>query len=563
MFLAPPIWAAPVKVFSDSNKTAQDLKEEYLKIHQEYFNALCSPSTPEFHQKLFKDFQGDGIYLPFIDNEKIDLEIVEASLPLLEKKVQWLKKRIEELRQNQFKWIVPDQVNSLREDISGLLKIKQDIAFGSKQTTDAIHTLQLKLVQDFDDLIKEIPFLLNFEFPIDHAQMRIDHDLLAAKTDPKSKADKLRIYTYRKIYEDGAQDLGSSNSDAAVRGLISTLNIRLHTDQVDPKNVISEDNRYDLVSTLSFVENQYKKGKEKIQERMNEWYQRSLRTLNVYSTLIKKYKNVHNDNAEELKKIVDEANSKRSALKKFHLEKMSSSYLFWSNRPEIFQALFALETILFNEVGNSDLKSGSFRKDIIQVVFNRKQLDSYSTLDPNDALYGILKEKPLDSLLKSSWINVLFKEGEFSFTYYFLKAASNVYCPDMAFVGKRLREENLKLILNMMQLPNYDFKAIRYFSRHSMFARINMAPIWTGFEQEQEKQGDYLVGVQSLKKDFIHEKFNYLYSFQNDSSRTFHVLDFQSESHQGPVVMSYFGNRPIFFEHRNPHLFRFFSASHL
>ena len=61
-------------------------------------------------------------------------------------------------------------------------------------------------------------------------------------------------------------------------------------------------------------------------------------------------------------------------LKDFNYQKQREVYAFWKEYSDLWQAIFVIETILFNEVGRLDYKSGLEKRDITQVVINRLQI---------------------------------------------------------------------------------------------------------------------------------------------------------------------------------------------
>ena len=177
----------------------------------------------------------------------------------------------------------------------------------------------------------------------------------------------------------------------------------------------------------------------------------------------------------------------RYQLMKFNFEKQRKVYNFWLQENKLNRVLFVLETILFNEAGDVDGRDALERMDVVQVVFNRTQIPFYHTIEEDEAIYPYLRSIGKKKLTRSKWLNVMFKEGEFSFTYFFIPSSKNIYCPDVSRRGRFLRKENLGVILNMLKNPNSKFKATRYFSRASMLGRIDMAKVWTDFSALPER----------------------------------------------------------------------------
>ena len=204
--------------------------------------------------------------------------------------------------------------------------------------------------------------------------------------------------------------------------------------------------------------------------------------MNFYQDILKESRKQYT------KSMLQSMSQTQHQLSDFNFAKQRQVYDFWLNQSELHRAMFTLETILFNEVGGIDGRDALERRDVVQVVFNRTQIPFYRTIQEKEKIYPYL-ESIGPKLNQSRWLNVMFKEGEFSFTYFFIPSSKNIYCPDMSRRGNFLRNENLKIILSMLKNPRPDFKALRYFSRASMLGRINMAKIWTDFKALPQRQG--------------------------------------------------------------------------
>ena len=120
-----------------------------------------------------------------------------------------------------------------------------------------------------------------------------------------------------------------------------------------------------------------------------------------------------------------------------------------------------------NEVGRLDVDGSLERREVTRVVAKRTGVKEYKTPAKNSLLYRKIRKKLKDKYTNYPWLNVLFKEGEFSFTYYFLYASVRTFCPEMTLSGRSLRKENVKI--GIETLRNYkDTNSVRYFSRASM-----------------------------------------------------------------------------------------------
>ena len=215
----------------------------------------------------------------------------------------------------------------------------------------------------------------------------------------------------------------------------------------------------------------------------------------------------------------------RFKLKDYTLKQQSKVYQYWMKQSELMRSLYVLETILFSEVGDLDGRDALDRKDVAQVVLNRTTIPFFSSIAEKESFYPYInKDVTHENIQKSKWLNVLFKEGEFSFTYYFITGSVKIYCPDMSRRGKYLRRENLKLSLNILRNPNWNFLATRYFSRASMLGRIDMTQVWSDYIPIQERPGVLARSQNRLKKLYKRSKYRYLYSFNDPSDRDFDVL---------------------------------------
>ena len=177
----------------------------------------------------------------------------------------------------------------------------------------------------------------------------------------------------------------------------------------------------------------------------------------------------------------------------------------------------------------------------------------YSSLSEKDAIFPYLSRE-----IKSKdhkWLNVLFKEGEFSFTYYYIPGNFHIYCPDNSKVGQYLRRENVRIAQEYFAHPRKDFKALRYFSRMSMFGRIEMDTLWENYTAIAERPGKPVRNPKKLSKLFKQDRYKYLYHFtSDDSDKTYLVVEINGKNY---VVDA--KNPNSLFYHRNPHHFRYFA----
>jgi hypothetical protein len=185
---------------------------------------------------------------------------------------------------------------------------------------------------------------------------------------------------------------------------------------------------------------------------------------------------------------------------------------------------------------------------------NRYTDAKYNTFNPSDSLVPYLAS--LDKKLgDSKWLNILFKEGEFSFTYFYIPANLEIYCPDMSRSGQFYRRENVRIALNILNHPRKDFKALRYYSRVSMFGRISMDTLWSDFKPLDEVPGKTVKNAKKIHNAFHSGAATLLYQFANEElKKTFQVVDIKNKNY----VIDLDNTKNIYY-YRSPQLFRYFA----
>ena len=154
------------------------------------------------------------------------------------------------------------------------------------------------------------------------------------------------------------------------------------------------------------------------------------------------------------------------------------------------------------------------------------------------------------------WIALdLFKQGEFSFTYYYMGGAPMIFCPDISANAKKLRAQNVEIALQVLKEGETPFKATRYFSRSSMIGRIHMETIWEDYVQYAERPGLLANGQEKLSKQVSQGNYGYLYSFQDPLNQTYQVMEIGGENY----ALTEKNGIKLFYRHRNPHYFRYFT----
>lgn len=531
--------------------------KDYLTVHQSFFKKTCSPGLEGKYYRLLRQYRGNGYYLPEID-EKIDIETIKKFIPLLRLKRRWtseMAKKLSEMKRwPYYKSLTANVVESLKKAHD--LKKKYYLAVKQEQKElikeESIKELE-RLKSFFNIMLKKIPFFLGFQHPVDHLLNRRNY---ADLKDSQKKEDIVRaneVFFLRRILEDGALDPNHTRPDKFLRSTIDTISLAI------PKmeEFVEERVRYDIDYILRGIKKQLRRGRRAHLRRFKSWEKRVLKTLLFYKKIIQNDKVAQTGKLNENDKIMAEKLKANKALKEFIYEKQKETYLFWIKQNKRNKALFALETILYNEVGVVDGKDALERKDVARVVRNRVFAPEYRYIPKTQDLYDYLAQHLSDEeIQKEYWLNVLFKKGEFSFTYFYISGVVKIFCPDMSSRGKYLRRKNLRIAMNTLKSPMDSFDAVRYFSRSAMNGRIDMSSVWHEFEPLPERPGLKKGQQKWLRSQYLSDSYLYLYSFKNDD-RVYQVLKIKDQI----VVMSWQDKKPIFFKYRNPHHFKYFSPS--
>ncbi|MCR9205470.1 MAG: hypothetical protein NXH75_12885, partial [Halobacteriovoraceae bacterium] len=517
---------------------------EFSRIH-------CRPGTEEKFWKHFRAFRGDGHYLPRTIAGKLDKKILNRYIPELQNKKKWIKGQVKELKKvRSFENLIVE-LDILETKVDELVKLKE-LYEESTSDTEKIslkNNSKYKMIDfktRFLKFLKKVPFLTTYRFPVDHFELRENYDEVKNHQSEKSRSRANEVYFYRKIVQDGAQNPNRSHSDTFLRAMLDTISLSMKEDP----DFIPENLRYDLYSSFYGLKKQLRRGPKGQRSRFNEWYERVERMVDYYISL-RKNKVKRGTSFETGDHIIEVQAKARKGLKEFVYKKQGEVYEYWAEKEEIYQALYAIITILFNEVGSIDSPHALERHDVTQVVINRLTNPKYNFIPKSDSIYEFLDTKKA-TVKSNPWLNVLFKEGEFSFTYYFIHGAVRVFCPDQTGIGKRLRKRNLKIALKMIEEPNSSFPGVRYFSRASMLGRITMDKIWSDYRPIPEKPGVEVRNSAPVLKAYGKGDYKYRYHFIDDKGRKFKVIEVDDEVYSLDI------ERNKLFSYRNPHFFRYF-----
>ena len=523
--------------------------KSYMKTYEDFRRKVCVPKSEELYSKYLKDYRGTGYWIPEL-GDNVDVESIKSILPEMERKLGWIKAERTKLTASVFplKTITSD-IRVIMKKLLTLKKSELDTNEENKEKgrKDSLK-LQEQLQKSYEKLVEKIPFITNYHYPVDHLKNRKVYDQFREKEDTESVKIANYTFLYRKLLEDGAYYKDHTGSDIYLRTTLDTL----HFELMEHGFYVTEDARFDLEFVLGKIEVELAKGKARMIERLTEWEERTTRTYEFYKSLTDPL------NEKKNRELIKEHNIATERLKEFVYKKQAEVYNYWLHQPELPRAVFVLETILLNEVGAVDGKDALERQDVTRVVMNRLDKPKYLSIGKKEFIYPYLRSVTSDNnITNEKWLNALFKQGEFSFTYYYLSGVVNIFCPDMAPSAKKLRAQNVEIALQVLKEPTTSFKATRYFSRASMIGRIHMDSIWEDYIPYPERPGLLAEGQEPLLKAFSKGEYDYLYSFKDPAFQVYQVVEIDGRVY----ALGEEKGIKLFYYHRNPHYFRYFTKT--
>ncbi|MFN8369456.1 MAG: hypothetical protein U0T83_02395 [Bacteriovoracaceae bacterium] len=528
---------------------------DYLKIHKEFVTELCQKNDPDKFNELFKNYSGEGFFLPLTEDDKINFAAINEALPELKLKIDWLRATIKTLENSKN---LPDyslELKELNNQIEKLLKLKEqfDKKWVEKKKITKANRIELNNLRTiFDKLILKIPYLLHYKFPIDYLDLRKEYETY--KNGKKAKLPRMaqKIYILRKIIEDGAPTESPKNyfspTDVYFRTTLNTIAISIQKRY----ETLPEDLRFDLNFLIKKLETKSKKEKEL--EKLQNWLSKTELQLNYYKKIIALKEQSHLDEIKETTNKIIQANGE---LKNFVQEKKKGIYNFWTKQSELNQILYVMENILYNEVGDLDGSSALERRSVAQIILNRYHEKSFTEILSNDPMYTFVQEINKSQQKSFPWLNLFFKQGEFSFTYFYIPANIKMYCPDVNLQGENSRKLNLTIALETLRSPDPSFKALRYFSRISMTGRIDMSSVWYDYTTVPEMPGNKIDEnlLPNLKKRYQENVYQYFYTFKDRGNNPFEVVEIDKKTYVHSLLKD---EKNQFYAYRNPHLFKYF-----
>lgn len=530
--------------FKKSNKI---IVQDYLKLLNKYSKLHCPGGTEEKFNKLYQKFKVGEFFIPTIDENELDKKAIEENLNYFKLKMEWIKKeRGKLLSLKSYKSIRKDII-SLKLIVRKILELKE--RGESPENLLKISNLLVKFKARYFDFIEKITFFTSFTYPTDLLELRLEYDRFKGEKSRESQMKANSIYFYRKLVEDGSFDKNKRRSDKGLRLVLDTLGVKI-TQKAD---FFDEDFRYDLEYVFDKVDRFLAFGKKKWTYRFNSWERRVQKGHLFYSQLLNG-KVLNGEKVTSPLELIDSKFKARYQLRNYIHQKLSNSYLFWEKQNDLMKMLFSIETILYNEVGGVDNSEGTERKDIIKILKNRVNLPEYSTISAEDPLHKYISTNP-EAITKNPWLNILFKEGEFSFTYFFIHGSVRVFCPSKTRRSKMLRVKNLHLGLNELRKKENNFTAVRYYSRASMTGRVRMDIPWSDFEAVKERPGPRIFRDRRYRGLYLKKRYEFLYEFLDPLGERYKVVRLARKV----VVLAKKNKRVLFFKYRNPHHFRYFS----
>lgn len=531
---------------------------EYLKTQKEFSDQSCRPGVEATYRELDKNYRDSGNFIPVTIDEKVDFKTIKNFIPLLKEKSNWIQSQIDFIKKNQDANVYKFEIDRLENDVSILLEARKEYFFAK----DKAHQEDIKaragrqfiqLLKEIEQFKKQAPFLLSFKFPVNHLSLRSEYEKYKNLKNNEARIRSNSIYFFRKIVQDGTYDEELEKNDSYVRSAFDTLYLALNKER--NRNFLTDNERVDFRYVIGNFQKLLAIRTDLLINRFVEWKARNDRTLEFYQDLVSRSKIKISENSE-LKDVTSLLENRARALytlKDFVLSREAFAYEFWSRKSELMQSLFAIETILYSEVGRMDGNDALERRDVAQIVINRAEHPEYNIPGKQDQILKYLP--PKINIQDSRWLNVLFKEGEFSFTYFYIPGNLHIYCPDMSRVGQFLRRENIRIAMELLNKPRKGFRALRYFSRAGMFGRIEMDSLWEEFQALPEVPGKLVRKSRKVYDLYKRDQYKFLYHFKNeDLKKSFMVLELNGK----PYVVDIKNPKQIY-NYRSPHQFKYFS----
>jgi len=553
IFSACPLFAIAGPIVRFHHNRSQTIAQ-YLSLRKDLNDRFCHASDETKYNDLLTSYRKLGYYVPYSEkNDEILMSTIEKYLPLLKKKSQWISEQISHLRSQKHLPSGNRLFKKTSQKINQLLELKKK--FRLEKNTQKRKDLERQsenafqeLASEYSSTLRNLHFLLSFDYPIDHLENRKKYDKLRLSPKRADRDSATDFFFARMIWEDGTYGKGQRSPDKLLRSTFDTLHFKLKS----PHHFLPEDLRFDLEWAIKQAAAWLGEGRRTSLNRMTEWKSRVEKSIAFYTDLLS-----HKGKLRHPADAVDEAVSQHSSkkkLKEYVLRKQAEIYEFLAQKPEDHRALFSIETILAHEIGYPSDDDRLDRADIVQIVINRAHNKEYSTLNKKDSLFEYLNPRIRKKSSQYRWLNTLFKEGEFSFTYYYIPSSLRIFCSDQSRRGRNQRLINTELGFDLLKNPNSNFKGLRYFSRVSMLGKVNMVLVWKDYKKIPERPGERVPGTHRLLSKLKKGKYRYLYDFSDIDNTPYDVVEIDGQAFS---VRGY-PDKPVLFYYRNPHYFTYF-----
>ncbi|MCC7441581.1 MAG: hypothetical protein IT285_08110 [Bdellovibrionales bacterium] len=534
------------------NGSREATLRRFEALNQKVSRALCRQGADHRYGRLLQNYRGNGFYLPELPDGSPDLHTVRGGLPDVRSKIKWIQGLIDDLKTRRDFPNEQEQTARILRLVNRSLELKKRLRMARSQrdTREARKESRAtlgELRKAWNELVSRVPFLLSFGFPVDHRAAREEFEKVKEARGGSSMSSRRRaneLFFERRLREDGAFDPATRGGyDMYLRTTLDTLTLRLRADE----DALQEDIRYDLEWAVDAIRSTLSRGRFVHASRLQAWKEKAEGSLEFYENLLALPEDQIPPQTRERARHVKN-------LRDFVQRKHAEAYRLLSGEPEMMQAMWVIEKILFNEVGDLDREFGLEKRDVAQVVINRSSHPKYSRIPPSDDLYPYLVEELKGDKATSPWLNTLFRGGEFSFTYYYIPAVANVFCPDRSKRGREIQRENARIAFDMLRRPNPEFSALRYFSRRSMTGKIDMSTSWPEYVPIPERAGVAVRAPGKLAKRLESGDYRYLYDFVDPEGSRYDVIQLGAETY----AVRGFPSDPVFHHYRDPHSFRYY-----
>ncbi len=521
-------------LFLGLNAFSKFSEDQYYRYLGSMNAQLCTPAEMKKYDKLKSAYKTKGFYIPYRLG-KIDKNALSENMSVLFEKLRWIDQNLKNLNNYSKSINISTHIKEIEKSINENLSYKYQKEIKLKYGVELVNAAKASIDNikiHFSKIEEKLFYLKGFRYPVDHLNNRAVYEKLKAN---KDVVKKNIAYVKRKILEDGARP--GKRSDLLFRTSIDTIRLELNR----TFNFLGDDLRYDLEWLMDKLKSKriysnpvsYKLGFIRWRKRVND-------QIDFYSKILAgKYK----DNSKEKEFAT-------KALEKFVYTKEALAYKYWAKIPEIYRRAYVLDTVLYNEVGSLD-PDGVDKSDVLKTFINRTVTKGFNNLDKSDLIW-----KPLGGFNTQdyTWMNALFKKGQFSFTYHYFSAVKNIFCAPMTKWANSLRKKNLKLISSFKNFnpAKEPFKLFYYFSRVSMLGRINMTKIWYQDSDPISTRVGNVAKERSLKKSLKEEKFRYLFRFQ-ENLKEYMAIEVRNKSYAVELSTG------SFFQLRDSNIFKFFA----